>query len=123
MTTPPVELSGRFEPPDERRYIHVPFQVPGGTSQFHIAIDYNDRIDSDPLVSGGNTLDVGVFDEGGTEAGGAGFRGWSGSELTSITIGDYWATPPYRPGPMGSGTWHLLLGSYKIGPRGLDWKA
>ncbi|MGD9854495.1 MAG: CehA/McbA family metallohydrolase, partial [Planctomycetaceae bacterium] len=38
-------------------------------------------------------------------------------------IGETWATPPYRPGPLGAGRWHLLLGPYKIGPNGLDYEA
>src|SRR5215211_512867 len=116
-------LTGRFARGDERRYRHVPFNVPAGVRQLHVRITYNDRIDSDPRAKGGNTLDVGLFDERGSQPGSPGFRGWSGSERLAITIDEAWATPPYRPGSIASGTWQLLLGPYKIGPNGLDYRA
>jgi hypothetical protein len=122
MRNPTVTLTGRFEPGQERRYIHLPFTVPPGVHQIHLRYDYTDRISSDPHVSGGNTLDVGLFDEQGIAAGSPGFRGWSGSERLAFTIDESWATPPYRPGPIGAGVWHVLLGPYKIGPRGLDYR-
>ena len=115
-------MTGRFEPGEERRYVHLPFTVPAGVRQIHVECDYTERIGSDPSLSGGNTLDIGLFDEQGTEGSGPGFRGWSGSELLAITVGDDWATPPYRPGPIGAGVWHVLLGPYKIGPNGLDYR-
>src|SRR5206468_7746014 len=76
---------------------------------------------ADPILTGGNTLDIGLFDERGTAPGSEGFRGWSGSEKLELTIDDHWATPPYAPGPIGAGTWQVLLGPYKVGPRGCDW--
>ena len=100
----------------------MPFHVPAGIQQLHIEISYNDRMGSSQLRRGGNTLDVGLFDEAGIEAGGDGFRGWSGSELTAMTIDEFWATPPYRGGAPGSGIWHLLLGAYKVGQRGLHYQ-
>lgn len=119
---PDVILAGRFERGEERRYVHLPFTVPTGVRQIHLRIDYNDRISSDPSLEGGNTLDVGLFDEQGIAPGSPGFRGWSGSERLAITVDEDWATPPYRPGPIGAGVWHVLLGPYKIGPRGLDYR-
>ncbi len=100
----------------------MPFTVPSGVRQIHLRCAYTDRIGSDPSLSGGNTLDIGLFDEHGTEGSGPGFRGWSGSELLAFTVSDDWATPPYRSGPIGAGVWHVLLGPYKIGPRGLDYR-
>jgi hypothetical protein len=119
---PDVVLRGRFERGEERRYRHIPFGVPPGLRQLHIRIAYNDRISSDPRAGGGNTLDVGLFDERGSAPGSPGFRGWSGSERLEITIDERWATPPYRAGPIGSGMWQILLGPYKIGPNGLDYE-
>jgi len=87
-----------------------------------IRYGYSDRIDSDPLLSGGNTLDIGLFDPRGVETGGPGFRGWSGSHKDEFVVGVDWATPPYAAGPMPSGTWHVLLGPYKVGPRGCEWR-
>jgi hypothetical protein len=119
---PSLTLTGRFEKDHERRYAHVPFEVPAGLRQLHICYSYSDQIDSDPLVGGGNTLDIGLFDERGIAEGSPGFRGWSGSNKMELTIGEAWATPPYRKGKIGAGTWHVLLGPYKVGPRGCDWK-
>lgn len=120
--TPDRVLTGRFEPGEEQRYVHVPFAVPDGVRQIHLRCGYSEKIGSDPNLTGGNTLDIGLFDEQGTGGSGPGFRGWSGSERLAFTVGDDWATPPYRPGPIGAGDWHVLLGPYKIGPRGLDYR-
>jgi hypothetical protein len=115
-------LEGRFTEADLQRYVLVPFDVPPSCHQLHIRYEYNDRIDSDPLLSGGNTLDIGLFDPRGTDTGSVGFRGWSGSNKLEFVVGEDWATPPYTAGPMPAGTWHVLLGPYKVGPRGCDWR-
>ena len=122
LAAPSLILHGRFAPDQARRYVHVPFDVPTGVRQIHLRCSYNGRIGSDPTLTGGNTLDIGLFDELGMLGGGPGFRGWSGSELLAFTVGEDWATPPYRPGPIKSGTWHVLLGPYKIAPTGLDYR-
>jgi len=44
---------------------HVPFDIPDGVNQLLIDITYNDRIGSSPMLRGGNTLDIGLFDEQG----------------------------------------------------------
>jgi hypothetical protein len=118
---PDRRLTGHFDHKHEKRYAHVPFEVPRGLHQLHVRYSYNDRIDSDPAFTGGNTLDIGLFDERGIAAGSPGFRGWSGSNKLEFTVDEQWATPPYAPGPIGVGTWHLLLGPYKVAPRGCDW--
>ncbi|MGH2562828.1 MAG: CehA/McbA family metallohydrolase [Thermomicrobiales bacterium] len=115
-------LTGRFEPADERRYRHVSFEVPPGVLQLHVRYDYTDRIPSDPQLRGGNTLDIGLFDERGIESGSPGFRGWSGSNKLAFTVAEEWATPPYRSGAIESGTWQVLLGPYKVSPIGLDYR-
>jgi len=121
--SPHLVLTGRFEPAEERIYRHVLFTVPAGLSQLHIRIDYNDQIGSSVFLSGGNTLDIGLFDERGHHSGSRGFRGWSGSNKLALTIGATWATPPYRAGPINEGTWQLLLGPYKISSSGLEYRA
>ena len=115
-----IHLTARFEPDEERTFQHVPFDVPAGTNQIHITISYNNQIDSNPFLTGGNTLDMGLFDQQGTESGGPGLRGWSGSVRTEITIDNEWATPPYRSGDIEGGTWNLLFGAYKVDPNGMD---
>ena len=118
--TTDLRLTARFERDQERTYKHVPFEVPAGVEQLHISIAYNNRIGSSPMLTGGNTLDIGLFDAQGIASGGPGLRGWSGSERTEITIDCDWATPPYRAGELSPGTWHLLLGAYKVDITGLD---
>lgn len=115
-------LEGRFTAPDEKRYSLAPFVLGPGHRQLQLRYEYSDRIDSDPTLFGGNTLDIGLFDPRGTETGTAGFRGWSGSNKLEFVVGEDWATPPYAPGPILAGTWHVLLGPYKVGPRGCDWR-
>ena len=122
LPRPGVVLEGRFTAEHEKRYALVPFDVGPGHRQLHIRYAYNDRIDSDPTLFGGNTLDIGIFDPRGTGTGSAGFRGWSGSEKLELVIGEDWATPPYAPGRILPGTWSVLLGPYKVGPRGCDWR-
>lgn len=113
---PDLVLRGTFDKSHERRYQHVPFNVPTGAKAIQIAYDYSYRISSDPLLSGGNTLDIGLFDPRGIAPSSPGFRGWSGSHKLAFTIAEGWATPPYLAGPIMPGTWHVLLGAYKVGP-------
>ena len=87
-------VSTRFEPGQDREFRHLPFTVPEGVRQLHISVTYNDRIGSNPMLTGGNTLDIGLFDHQGTASGGPGLRGWSGSERTEIAIDAEGATPP-----------------------------
>ncbi len=117
-----IELVGHLTPDQQQQYVTVPFAVPAGVEQIQLRYDYSDRIASDPDLDNGNTLDIGLFDERGTEAGGPGFRGWSGSDKRDFTVGRDWSTPPYRPGPIGAGTWSVLLGPYKVAPAGLDYR-
>lgn len=123
FSTPDITLTGRFESADEMTYRHLSFDVPEGIRQLHLSVSYNARIGSSPTLRGGNTLDIGLFDARGAESGGDGFRGWSGSEKTEITIDRDWATPPYRAGAPQTGEWRLLLGAYKVAPEGLDFRA
>ncbi len=117
--TSSISFAARFEPDEEKVWKHIPFSVPDGVSQLHISVNYNDRIDSSPMLRGGNTLDIGLFDAQGIESGSPGLRGWSGSNKTEITIDEHWATPPYRAGAIQPGEWNLLLGAYKTSPNGL----
>ena len=94
-----IRLDGIVTPEDAQgHYTYLPFEVPAGVRQLHVAYSYNDQIDSDPLIGGGNTLDIGMFDERGIAPSSPGYRGWSGSEKMAFTIDAEWATPPYRAG-------------------------
>ena len=117
-----VVLRGKFDASQQRHYHHVPFEVPTGVRAMHVAYDYSDRIPSDPQLLDGNTLDIGLFDPHGIEPSSPGFRGWSGSHKLAFTIAENWATPPYSAGPIQPGTWHVLLGPYKVAPSGCEYE-
>jgi hypothetical protein len=117
-----VILRGRLEPADERTYVHVPFEVPAGTGLLHVEYDYSERIASDPTLTNGNTLDIGLFDPRGVGSSSPGFRGWSGSHKLAFSLASTWATPPYVAGYLQAGTWHVLLGPYKVSPRGCEYE-
>ena len=61
--SPDIVLDGVFHEEQQCSTCHVPFEVPEDVNQLLIDITYNDRIGSSPLARGGNTLDIGLFDE------------------------------------------------------------
>ncbi|MFB8245448.1 CehA/McbA family metallohydrolase [Streptomyces sp. NPDC055952] len=107
-------------PPGSPDFVYVPVEVPAGVRELRVAYTY-DR-PSVPAGTPGNALDIGVFDERGTELGGRGFRGWSGGARTEFFIRADEATPGYLPGPVREGTWHIALGPYTIAPQGLSYE-
>ncbi len=117
-----ITHEGTFRTDQESGYIHLPFQVPAHTTRIQVEYQYSSPISAAPGVTGGNTLDLGVFDARGIEFLDAGFRGWSGSERSSFFITETEATPGYLAGPMTEGLWHVLLGLYKIGPDGCSYR-
>ena len=42
---PDRRLTGHFDRTHEKRYAHVPFEVPRGLHQLHVRYSYSDRID------------------------------------------------------------------------------
>lgn len=101
-------------------FVYVPVEVPAGVSEIKVAYTY-DR-PSVPAGTQGNALDIGIFDEHGTELGGRGFRGWSGGARTEFFVRVDDATPGYLPGPVNEGTWHIALGPYTVSPQGLSYE-
>ena len=106
----------------EKTYFHLPFEMPSGAVRLQVSLSYNDRIGSNPALTGGNTVDLGVFDERGIDFLTAGFRGWSGSERDDFWIDEREATPGYLAGPLNAGRWHVLLGLYKVAPTGCAYR-
>ncbi len=113
---------GALQPSQEKTYVHLPFDVPNDATRIQVEYTYSDKIGSSPLLSGGNTIDLGVFDARGIDFLTAGFRGWSGSERSSFFITETDATPGYLPRPLAPGRWHILLGLYKIFPKGCSYQ-
>ncbi|MER5373768.1 CehA/McbA family metallohydrolase [Streptomyces sp. NPDC002553] len=101
-------------------FVYVPVDVPPGVREFRVSYTY-DR-PAVPAGTPGNALDVGVFDERGTELGGEGFRGWSGGARTEFFVRADEATPGYVAGPVREGTWHVALGPYTVAPQGLAYE-
>jgi hypothetical protein len=117
-----ITLEGHLFQNQEKEYYHVPFPVPQNAVRLDVDYAYSSQISSDPTVVGGNTIDLGIFDERGTEFLRAGFRGWSGSERLNFFISETDATPGYMAGPIGAGTWNVLLGLYKIADSGCTYR-
>ncbi|MFC5202067.1 CehA/McbA family metallohydrolase [Streptomyces kaempferi] len=101
-------------------FVYLPVEVPRGVQK--IAVSYSYDKPAVPSGTPGNSCDIGVFDERGIELGGRGFRGWSGGFRTSFEISNSEATPGYLPGPVGRGTWHIVLGPYQVAPQGLNYR-
>ncbi|MGW0943984.1 CehA/McbA family metallohydrolase [Streptomyces sp. NPDC002623] len=101
-------------------FVYVPVEVPAGVREFRVGYSYERP--SVPAGTPGNALDIGVFDERGTELGGKGFRGWSGGARSEFFIRTDDATPGYVAGPVREGVWHIALGPYTVAPQGLAYR-
>lgn len=101
-------------------FVYLPVEIPEGVRELRVAYTY----ERPPVPAGtaGNALDIGVFDQRGTELGGKGFRGWSGGARTEFFVRADDATPGYIPGPVKAGTWHIALGPYTVSPQGLSYE-
>ena len=103
-------------------YTYVPFEMPEGIRRLEVSYSYDAAIHSDPHLSGGNTIDIGIFDARGIAHHSPGFRGWTGSARSSFFIALDEATPGYMPGPLLPGTWNIVLGPYKVVPDGCHYR-
>ncbi|MEU6013878.1 CehA/McbA family metallohydrolase [Streptomyces sp. NPDC047515] len=101
-------------------YVYLPVEVPRGARE--IAVSYTYEKTPVPAGTQGNALDIGIFDERGTELGGRGFRGWSGGARSGFFIRADEATPGYIAGPVRAGTWNIALGPYTVAPEGLPYE-
>lgn len=115
-------LQGYLAPEQVGEYYNVPFDMPPRVLRLEVSYTYSQAIASDPLLTGGNTLDIGLFDQRGAEYPGAGFRGWTGSARREFFITADDATPGYLPGPLEAGRWHISLGFYKSAPDGCHYE-
>ncbi|MFF3466695.1 CehA/McbA family metallohydrolase [Streptomyces sp. NPDC002619] len=107
-------------PPGSPDFVYVPVDIPSGVRE--IKVSYTYERPSVPAGTAGNALDIGLFDQHGTELGGRGFRGWSGGARTEFFVRADDATPGYLPGPVGAGTWYIALGPYTVAPQGLTYE-
>jgi hypothetical protein len=100
-------------------FVYLPVEVPAGVRKISVSYSYNKPTVTAGLL--GNSCDVGIFDQRGSGVGGQGFRGWSGGFRTAFDISAAEATPGYLPGPVGPGTWNVVLGPYQVCEAGLDY--
>ena len=100
--------SGRwtFEDRFASPWHYLPVEVPPGSREIRVELDY-DRTAA--------TLDLGCL-------GPAGFRGWSGGARRSFVISADVATPGYLPGELDPGTWHVIIGIYRLRPEGVPYQ-
>lgn len=118
MRTASLKIKGSVGKELAGTYLYLPFEAPEWCRTIEVEYSYRG---SGP---GECTVDIGVFEPGPlelVEAMGS-FRGWSGSNKKSFYISDSSATPGYVPGPIKSGTWHVILGLYKIPEDGCEYE-
>lgn len=116
-----LTLHGHAASEQTQTYVHLPFDVPAGTGRIDVRYEYSDAISSDPHLTNGSTVDIGIFDVRGVEFMTGGFRGWSGSARSSFFIAVDSATLGYLHGEIQPGTWFICLGLYKVPPQGCDY--
>lgn len=117
-----LTLTGTLQPDQMLTYVHLPFTVPEGVDRIQVAYAYDAMIGSDPGLTGGNTIDIGLFDPRGIHFLNTGYRGWSGSARREFVVGRKEATPGYMPGPIFAGIWHICLGAYKVADEGCHYQ-
>jgi hypothetical protein len=106
---------GRWTSDDrlEAVYRYLPVEVPAGTYGIRVELDY-DRAPRGADERSAPVVDLGC-------AGPDGFRGWSGGARDSFVVTADAATPGYLPGEPEPGTWHVVLGLYRIPAGGVDY--
>ena len=107
-----VVLNGHFTP-GGARYQYLPFEVSAGAESVTITYKYSGD-------DGSSVIDLGLFEPGPVTLGTPGFRGYSGGSQRTITVGRNRASPGYTTGAPPAGTWHVMLGMYKVAPAGVD---
>jgi hypothetical protein len=110
----PIVLQGHYAAGGPR-YQYLPFDLPANAEAMTISYSFTGD-------DGASVIDLGLFEPGPLTLGTESFRGYSGGAQRTITVGRRTASPGYRTGPMPPGTWHVMLGMYKIAPAGVDVK-
>lgn len=85
-------------PPDGPDHFYIPFQVPGGVRELEVHHDNQSAV---------NILDWGLLDPNG-------YRGWGGGTRENPLVNESAASRAYVPGPLGPGTWRVVVGKAKL---------
>ncbi|GAC1355806.1 MAG: CehA/McbA family metallohydrolase [Acidobacteriaceae bacterium] len=99
---PSLVLRGTVKGSQNNTYLEVPFVVPPGTHRVTLAFAYTGKEQR-------TTFDLGMLDP-------EGLRCWSGGNKSLLTVSRTDATPSCLPGPIGAGTWKVLIGIPNIRP-------
>ncbi|MDT9692620.1 CehA/McbA family metallohydrolase [Streptomyces sp. P9(2023)] len=114
-----TETVGGTLPPGSPDYVYLPVEIPRGVREIHVSYAYERP--AVPVGTQGNALDIGIFDQRGTELGGEGFRGWSGGARKEFFLRTDEATPGYVAGPLKAGRWFVVVAPYTVAPQGLTY--
>lgn len=90
---------GGTAPADDLDHFFVPFEVPPGVREIEVRHDDGSELD---------VLDWGLEDEAGR------FRGWGGGNGEPAVVGELAASRGYLAGPIGEGTWRVVVGKAKV---------
>ncbi len=103
----------------EGSYFTLPFNMPPDIESLTLSYTYErqheSKIGQDGFISNQeiNIIDLGLIAPDGTQV------GVSGSDKSSIQVGETFATPGYRRCTLSPGEWQILIGAYKVAPAGV----
>ncbi|MCB9479630.1 MAG: CehA/McbA family metallohydrolase [Deltaproteobacteria bacterium] len=102
---PDYQFTGQVDRDDIGSYLYLDFDVPGGTTRIDFTYNYTEVATGKSKAIFNPVIDIGVFDPDG-------FRGWSGSNKKSFSVGKSKAatSDSYIPGALQTGTWQVELG-------------
>ena len=92
---PDIVLRGTVQGKQNQTYLRIPFNVPEGVVRLSVSFEYSGKSEH-------TVLDLGIEDP-------HRFRGTSGGNKSSFTIGLSDATPSYLPGEIVPGQWKLWI--------------
>ena len=100
---------------------YLPFEVPPGTKRIDVSYHFTRAELAQPEWGADDVVDIGIFDQRGTDMFAEGFRGWSGSSRRNFFITPSEATPGYIRGAIAPGTWNIFLGCRIINSEGMPY--
>ena len=103
QNAPDIVLHSTVRGDQNQSYLELPFDVPPGVERISVTFAYTGKDER-------TTLDLGIADP-------QRFRGWSGGNKDSFTVGANDATPSYLPGAVIAGRWKLVIGVPNIRPQ------
>lgn len=103
-----IRLTSRYTARNQGAYVHLPIEVAEGIQRIEISYSYPRFEEIDRRSIEINVIDLGLLDPDGL------LCGWSGSERLEVFVSEARSTPGYRRMAIKPGTWHIILGLYKI---------